>query len=194
MNFKQFGVLLSISTVLGMNVIATKALAQDPPSIQFGKAIGSGGCTIGDQLTGSDGRTLSIFLDNMVAKDGGRQKCLLRVNTTIPSGFHVQDVQVLYQGSTEVPQGKTSLSRSYIFAGGGLGVSKATPTTSEFTSSNPLFQAQDDLTVASASCGGEGQLGMNLVAKSSTGTSIILDSIDVNAGDVKLHIDIAPCS
>ncbi|MHC5723890.1 MAG: hypothetical protein ACYTXY_06945 [Nostoc sp.] len=72
MNFKQFGVLLSISTVLGMNVIATKALAQDPPSIQFEKAIGSGGCTIGNQLPGSDGRTLSIFLDNMVAKDGGR--------------------------------------------------------------------------------------------------------------------------
>ena len=53
MNFKQFCVFLSISTVLGMNVIATKALAQDPPSIQFGKAIASGGCSIEDQLAGS---------------------------------------------------------------------------------------------------------------------------------------------
>ncbi|MCC5641664.1 DUF4360 domain-containing protein [Nostoc sp. CHAB 5824] len=193
MNFKQVSALLCVSTVLSMNVIASKALAQEQPSIQFGKAIGAGGCTVGDQLPGSDGRTLSIFLDNMVAKNGKRQRCILRVNTTIPSGFHVQDVQILYQGSTEVPQGKTSLSRSYIFNGGAFGQPTATPTTSEFTSTNPLFQAQDNLTVASASCGGEGQLGMNMVAQSSSGTSIVIDSVDLNAGDVKLHIDIAPC-
>ncbi|MGV0101866.1 hypothetical protein NSTCB13_00352 [Nostoc sp. DSM 114160] len=39
MNFKQFGVLLSISTILGLNAIATKVLA-DEPSITFGDAIG----------------------------------------------------------------------------------------------------------------------------------------------------------
>ncbi|MBN3909250.1 MAG: DUF4360 domain-containing protein [Nostoc sp. NMS1] len=194
MNFKQVSALLCVSTVLSMNVIASKALAQEQPSIQFLKAIGSGGCAIGDQLTGSDGRTLSIFLDNMIAENGKRQKCLLRVDTIIPSGFHVQDVQILYQGSTEVPKGKTSLARSYIFAGGVLGVAKAKPAPSEFTSSNPLFQTQDDLTVASASCtGGQGQLGINIIAQSSAGTSIVLDSVDANIGDVKLHIDIAPC-
>ena len=193
MNFKQLSALLCVSTVLSMNVIASKALAQEQPSIQFGKAIASGGCTIDDQLPGTDGRTLSIFLDNMIAKNGNRQRCLLRVNTTIPSGFHVQDVQILYQGGTEVPQGKTSLSRSYIFAGGALGLPTAPPKTTEFTSSNPLFQAQDNLTVASASCGGEGKLGMNLIAVSEAGTSIIIDSVDLNAGDVKLHIELAPC-
>jgi Domain of unknown function (DUF4360) len=195
MNFKQFGVLLSISTVLGANLIATKALAQEQPSIQFGQAIGSGGCIVEDQLAGSDGRTLSIILDKMSARNGKRQRCILRVDTTIPSGFHVQDVQILYQGSTEVRSGSrgTSLSRSYIFTGGALGVARATPTTTQFTSDNPLFQAQDDLTVASASCGGQGQLGMNLVAQSSQGSFIVVDTADLNAGDVKLHINLTPC-
>ncbi|MGJ5629513.1 DUF4360 domain-containing protein [Nostoc sp. CALU 1950] len=193
MNFKQFGVLLSISTVLGTNLIATKVLAQDPPSIQFGNAIGSGGCIVEDQLVGSDGRTLSIILDKMSARNGKRQRCILRVDTAIPSGFHVQDVQILYQGSTEISQGKTSLSRSYIFTGGALGVAKATPTTTQFTSSNPLFQAQDNLTVASASCGGQGQLGINMIAQSSQGSFIVVDTADLNAGDVKLHIQLAPC-
>ncbi|MEH1939947.1 MAG: DUF4360 domain-containing protein [Nostoc sp.] len=178
-----------------MNVIVSKALAQEAPSIQFGNAIGSGGCSIEDQLAGSDGRTLSIILKDMSAKNGKRQRCLLRVDTIIPSGFHVQDVQILYQGSTEVSSGSggANLSRSYIFTGGALGVSKATPTTTKFTSSEPLFQAQDNLTVASASCGGQGQLGINMIAQSSPGSFIVVDTADINAGDVKLHIDIAPC-
>ena len=194
MNFKQFGVLLSVSAVVGMNVVATKALAQEA-SIQFGQAIGAGGCTVADQLVGTDGRTLSVFFDNMHSENGSRQRCLLRVNTTIPSGLHVQNVKILYQGSTEVSPGSngTSLSRSYIFNGGGLGQPKAKPAITKFTSSNALYQVEDPITVASASCGGEGQLGINMIAQSSPGTSIIVDTADFNAGKVELHFDLASC-
>ncbi|MEO0014541.1 MAG: hypothetical protein RLZZ535_2930 [Cyanobacteriota bacterium] len=193
MTLKQLGVLLSISTAIGINIIPTKALAQEP-SIQFSEAISQGSCTIENQLASDDGRTLAIAFKDFKSANGQRNKCILRINTTIPSGFHVQDVQVLYQGSAEVASGgNTSLNRSYTFAGGALGVAKAPPKITKFTESNPLFQEQDDLTVASASCGGTGQLGMNMLAGSSQGSTIYVDTADVNAGDVRLHIDIVPC-
>jgi hypothetical protein len=193
MNFKQVGVLLSLSTLIGINLNITKVSAQEP-SIEFGKAISQGSCTIENQLVGEDGRTLAIAFKDFKSAKAKRNKCVLRVNTTIPSGFHVQEVQVLYQGSAEVPSGENaSLSRSYTFTGGALGVAKAEPKTTKFTSSNPLFQEQDDLTVASASCGGQGQLGMNMVANSSAKSSIFVDTADLNAGDVKLHINIRRC-
>lgn len=201
MNFKQFGVLLSISTILGMNVIATKALAetppsQKPPSITFRNAIASGGCIVTDQLLGSDGRSLSLLLDKFKASEGGRQKCILRIDTIIPSGFQVQDVQVLYQGSVGVnSQSKgVTLTRSYIFNGGALGgIVSARPITTVFKSSDLLFQEQDDILVASASCGGQGQLGANVIAQSSSGSSIFVDSADFSAGDVIFRIDLSPC-
>jgi hypothetical protein len=193
MNFKYFGVLLSVSAVLGTNFIPTKALTQKP-SIKFGKAIASGRCNVGDQLVGSD-RTLSIFFDNMQAKNGRRQVCNIRVNTTIPSGFYVQDMWILYQGSTEVPpgSGSTSLSRSYIFSGGALGTAKAKPAITKFTSTNELFQVEDPITVASASCGGEGVFGINMILQSSPGTSIVVGSPDLAGRDVEIHVDLAPC-
>ena len=202
MNFKQFGVLLSISTILGMNVIVTKALAETPPipkppSITFRNAIASGGCIVTDQLLGSDGRTLSLLLDNFKASEGGRQKCILRIDTIIPSGFQVQNVQVLYQGSVGVnsPQSKgVTLSRSYIFNGGALGgIVSARPITTVFKSSDLLFQEQDDILVASASCGGQGQLGANVIAQSSPKSSIVVDSADFSAGNVIFRIDLSPC-
>jgi hypothetical protein len=195
MNLKQFGVLLSVSTIVGINMIANKALAQRSPSILFGRAVGSGGCIVQDQLVGSNGRTLSLFLNNMSASNGQRQRCILRVDTIIPSGFNVQNVQVLYQGSTDVGLGSrgTSLSRSYIFTGGALGIASAPPKTTQFVASNPLFQEQDDLIVASASCGGQGQLGINLIAQSSLGSFIVVDSADLNAGSVIFRIDLRPC-
>jgi len=201
MNFKQLSVLLSVSTVIGTNVVATKALAQpEEPSIQFGQAIAAPGCVIADQLVGEDGRTLSILFDNFEAKEGKRKPCNIRVNTTIPAGFHVQDVQILYQGSTQVPAGKgsTSLSRSYIFnnGNGSLGIVKLSPAITRFTSTNELFQEEDTLTVPSSarSCGGQGQLGVNMVAQSSKGTSIIVDTADFNAGEVRFRFDVAPCT
>jgi hypothetical protein len=190
MNFKKVGVLLSVSTMLGMNIISSKALAQEP-SIKFGQAFGQGNCTIADQLTGEDGRTLSIALDNFSAGNGvPRTKCIIRVDTTIPSGFHVQNLQILYQGSTS---GSTTLSRSYIFNSGAIGLGKLPPKVTKFTSSNPLFQEQDDFTAVSASCGGTGQFGMNMVATATNGASIIIDTADVRAGDVKFHFDLVQC-
>ncbi|MEH2174578.1 DUF4360 domain-containing protein [Nostoc sp.] len=197
MNFKQFGVLLSISTILGLNAIATKVLA-DEPSITFGDAIGSGGCKVADQLVGEDGRTLSLILDNFNAFNGQRQKCILRVQTFIPSGFIIQDVQVLYQGTTDIDRGSkgTSLNRSYSFSGGALGQAVARPKTTNFTSSK-AFAEQDEITVLAAtglcSGGGQGLLGINLTAQSSRGSSIFVDTADLNAGDVKLFFDLKRC-
>ncbi|MEH2078598.1 MAG: DUF4360 domain-containing protein [Nostoc sp.] len=198
MNIKIFGVLLSISTIFGVNVIATKTLADVSPSITFRKAIASGGgCIVTDQLLGSDGRSLSLLLDKFNAKEGARQRCILRIDTIIPSGFIVQNVEILYQGSVDVKSLSkgTTLSRSYIFNGGALGgITSARPIVTQFKSSDPLFQEQDDIFVASASCGGQGQLGINLIAQSTSGSSIFVDSADLSAGDVLLRIDLAPCS
>ncbi|MEH2354213.1 DUF4360 domain-containing protein [Nostoc sp.] len=185
MNFKQFGVLLSISTILGLNVIATKVLAEEP-SITFGDAIGSGGCKVDDQLPGEDGRSLSIVLDNFSAFSGDRKRCILRVQTFIPSGFIVQEVQVLYQGNTDINSKSkgTSLSRTYSFSGGALGQAVARPQTTKFTSSK-AFAEQDEITVLAAtglcSGGGQGQLGINIVAQSSSGSSIFVDTADITA-------------
>jgi Domain of unknown function (DUF4360) len=197
MNFKQFGVLLSLSTILGLNVIGAKVLA-DEPSITFGDAIGSGGCKIEDQLVGEDGRTLSLILDNFSAFSGARKRCILRVQTFIPSGFIIQNVQVLYLGNTDVNRGSrgTSLSRTYSFSGGAFGQAVAPPQTTKFTTTK-AFAEQDEITVLAASglCsgGGQGQLGINLVAQSSSGSSIFVDTADINAGDVLLSFDLKRC-
>ena len=158
MNFQKFGVLLSLSTLVGISLTTSKALSQqhhasnqEEPSIQFGEAISQGRCTIAEQLAGEDGRTLSLALDGFTSEYGKRERCILRINTTIPGGFHVQDVDVLYQGSAEVPDGaNATLSRSYIFNGGAFGQVKVPPQSTKFTESNPLFQEQDNLTAASA--------------------------------------------
>ncbi|MEH2213953.1 DUF4360 domain-containing protein [Nostoc sp.] len=198
MNFKQFGVLLSLSTILGMNVLTTKVLAGDSPSITFGDALGSGGCSVADQLPGDDGRSLSIVLDNFSAFNGQRQKCILRVQTFIPSGFIVQDVQVLYQGTTDIDSKSkgTSLSRTYSFSGGALGQAVAPPKTTKFTSSK-AFAEQDEITVLAAtglcSGGGQGLLGINMIAQSSRASSIFVDTADINAGDVRLYFDLRRC-
>ncbi|MEH2088734.1 DUF4360 domain-containing protein [Nostoc sp.] len=198
MNFKQFGLLLSLTTILGMNVITTKVLAGDLPSITFGDALGSGGCSVADQLPGEDGRSLSIVLDNFSAFNGQRQKCILRVQTFIPSGFIVQDVQVLYQGTTDIDRGSrgTSLSRTYSFSGGALGQAVAPPKTTKFTSSK-AFAEQDNITVLAAtglcSGGGQGLLGINMVGQSARGSSIFVDTADLNAGDVRLYFDLKRC-
>ncbi|MEH2124854.1 DUF4360 domain-containing protein [Nostoc sp.] len=197
MNFKQFGVLLSISTILGLNVITTKVLA-DEPSITFGEALGSGGCIVDDQLAGEDGRTLSLVLDNFSAFSGARKRCILRVQTFIPSGFIVQNVQVLYQGTTDIDSKSkgTSLNRTYSFSGGAFGQAVAPPKTTKFTSSK-AFAEQDEITVLAASglCsgGGQGLLGINLIAQSSSGSSIFVDTADINAGDVILSFDLKRC-
>jgi hypothetical protein len=180
MKFKQLGVLLSLSTIVAINLIANKVLAQEP-SITFGEAITSGGCRVVDQLVGTNGKSLLILSDNMKASNGERQRCLLRVSTTIPAGFFVQDAQVLYQGSVEVlPLSRgVSLSRSYSLVGS-LGIVTATPITTQFTASDPLFLEKDDLTVLSASCGARGDFGLNMIAQSQPGASINFDIVYVS--------------
>ncbi|MDZ8257321.1 MAG: DUF4360 domain-containing protein [Nostoc sp. ChiQUE01b] len=169
-------------------MIATKVLAVDEPSITFGAALVSGGCSV---APGEDGRSLSIVLDNFSAFNGQRQKCILRVQAFIPSGFIIQDVQVLYQGTTEVNRGSkgTSLSRTYSFSGGALGQVVAPPKTTKFTSSK-AFAEQDKITVLAASglcSGGQGILGINLIAQSSRGSSIFVDTAD------RLYFDLKRC-
>lgn len=196
MNFKQFGVLLSISTIFGMNLIANKALAQESPSITFRKAIAVGGCSIAAQEVGEDGRTLSLILDKFSAFNGQRNRCIIRINTIIPSGFNIQELNVLYQGSVEVGAKSEGpdFSRSYTFSAGNLGQVVATPQKTKFKEDDPLFQVQDNLDVISASCGGQGQLGLNLIEQSYPGSNIIVDTTDVNAGKVILSLDLIPCS
>ena len=185
MNFKQFGVLLSISTIFGMNVIATKALAQNLLSISFG-AITTVGCSVANQPTGSVRRTLPITLDNISASEGQRQRCILRAQTFIPSGFFVKDIQILYKGSATVSSMSkgASSSRTYSFSGGAVGIANATPRITRFTSNNPRFREKENITVSSASCGGQGQLGINIIAQSSPGSSIDISKIVIFSGNL----------
>ncbi|MEH2352746.1 hypothetical protein [Nostoc sp.] len=186
MNFKQFGVLLSISTIFGMNVIVTKTLAQDLPSISFG-AITTVGCSVANQPTGSVRTTLPITLDNISASEGQRQRCILRAETFIPSGFFVKDIQILYEASAKVSSMSkgASLSRTYSFSGGAVGQAISLPKTTNFTSNGSNeFAEQDDITVLSASCGGQGQLGINIIAQSSPGSSIDISKIVILSGNL----------
>ncbi|QFS45873.1 DUF4360 domain-containing protein [Nostoc sphaeroides] len=194
MNFKQFGALLSISTILGMNVVASKALAQQAPSILFGPATASGGgCTIDTQTSLNDGRTLSIVLNNMSAINGQRQRCILRVEANIPSGFRAQELQVQYQGDTVVNSGSkgTSFSRSFSILGA-LGILTTTPISTSFTSDTVINEV-DRYSLLSASCGGQGVVSMNLIARSSVGSEIVLDTGDINAGNVRFSFPIIRC-
>ena len=200
MSYKKLGILLSLSVLLGISLSGTKAFTQESdteePSIQFGEAASVGSCSIGDQLTGEDGRTISIGLNDFQAENGGRTKCVLRINTTIPGGFHVQNVDVLYQGEAIIdqPGKKATFSRSYSFSGGAFGQVAAPPKTTNFAESNPLFQEQDNLTAASVSaCGGTGQLGINMVARASKQAALYIDSADLNASKVELHFDLVSC-
>jgi hypothetical protein len=77
MNIRKFGLLLSVSTLIGVNIGTTKALTQtatpptQEPSIQFGKALFQGTCTIENQLAGEDGRTLAIAFGKFQSENGG---------------------------------------------------------------------------------------------------------------------------
>ena len=184
MNFKKFGVLLSISTIFGMNVITTKTLAEDLPSITFG-AITTVGCSVTNTLPGSVPSTLPIALDQISASEGQRQRCILRAQTFIPSGFFVEDIQILYQGSATVsPMSEgASLSRTYSFSGGAVGQAISPIKTTNFTSNGSNgFAEQDGITVLSTSCGGQGLLGINIIAQSSLGSSIDISKIVILSG------------
>lgn len=184
MKFKHFGVLLSVFTLISINVSSAKVLAQEP-RIEFGEAISLGSCTFAEPFVGEDGTTYAIALDGFASENGKRERCILRINTTIPQGFYV-DLQVFYQGSTEVPAGENAtLSRSYTFAGGAIGIAEAAPKTTQFTTSKGLFQERDKFIVGS--CGGQGQLGMNIIASSSSKALLVVD-------DLKIHVDLVPCS
>ena len=202
MNFKYFGIkylgiLLFISTVLGINLFATKALTKQSqkPSIQYKKAFGWNGCKVENQLAGQDGRTLAIVLDNMSVADNQRKLCFIAVPTTIPGNYLMQDVQILYQGTTENPGGaKTLLRRKYKFVNKSRKRINTKWVASLFKTSNPLFQEQDDVAIIPKSCGWQGWLIIGIDARASRTTSLIVDTADLNAGDVKIDIDTTPCS
>ncbi len=197
MSFKYFRSFLLIFTVLGINLIATKALTKQPqkPSIQYKKAFSWNGCKVGGQLAGENGRTLAIVLDNMSVADKERKRCFIAVPTTIPGNYLMQDVQILYQGTTENPGGaKTLLRRKYKFVSKSRKRINTEWVASRFKSSNPLFQEQDEVAVIPKSCGWQGWLIIGIEARASRTTSLIVDTADLNAGDVKIDIDTTPCS
>ena len=224
MNFKCFetkylGILLFIAIILGINLNATKALTQQPqfpsiqskipfdwknlisgkkakfPSIQYKKAFSWNGCKVDNQLAGQDGRTLAIVLDNMNVVGNQRKLCFIAVPTTIPGNYLMQDVQILYQGTTENPGGaKTLLRRKYTFVSKSRKKIKLEWIASKFKTSNPLFQEQDDVAVIPKSCKWQGWLIIGIEARASRTSSLIVDTADLNAGDVKIDIDTTPCS
>ena len=197
MNFRYFGAFLSLSTVLGISLVATQAWTKQPqqPSIKFKKAYSWDGCKVGGQLTGEDGRTLAIVLDDMNVADKERKVCYIAVPTALPGNYLMQDVQVLYQGTTENPQGaKTLLRRMYIFKSESGKKIKTQWVSKRFKSSNLLFQEQDKVSVIPKSCSWQGLLVIVIEARASPKTSLIVDTADLNAGDVKIDIDTTPCS
>ena len=138
MNSKHLKNFLLIFTVLGINLISTKALTEQielsnlqikrpqnwktiirnrkrrRPSIKFKQSFSWNGCQIGGQLAGSDGRTLAIILDNMSVEDRERKFCFLAIPTTLPENQTMQDVQILYQGTTENPGKARTLADGHI--------------------------------------------------------------------------------
>jgi len=219
MNSKYFKSFLLIFTVLGINLIPAEALTKPLEvaniqskrpanwenlirsrrkrisSIEFKKAFSWNGCQIGGQLAGADGRTLAIILDNMSVADRERKVCFMAIPTTLPENQIMQDIQVLYQGTTENPgKAKTSLRRKYSFVSKSQRKIKLDWIESKFESSIPLFQEQDAISVMPKSCGWGGWLIIGIDARASHQASLIVDTADINAGDVKVDIETTPCS
>lgn len=212
-------VLIVVFVTLGINLAATKALTQQGellnlqtkkpynwknllnrkkypiPSIRFKKAFSWNGCKIGGQLAGGNGRTLSIVLDDMSVADNERKTCFLAIPTALPGNLLMQNVQVLYQGTTENPGGaKTLLRRKYTFVSQSRKKIKLDWVASKFESSELIFQKQDTVTVLPKSCGWQGWLIVGIETRASPQTSLIVDTADLNAGDVKIDINTNSCS
>ena len=224
MNFKYLRSFLLIFTVLGINLISVEARTQQPEisgvktieakkpinrknrsrrrkkknrraSIKFERAFSWNGCQIEGQLAGVDGRTLAIILDNMSVKNKERKFCFMAIPTALPDNQVMQDVQVLYQGTTENPEkAKTLLRRKYTFVSKSQKKIKLDWIESKFKSSIPLFQEQDEVSINPDSCGWDGWLVIRIETRASRKASLIVDTADINAGDIKIDIDTTSCS
>ena len=219
MNYKYLKSFLLIFIAIGINFIPAEALTEQleasniqakrpqnrkntirnrkrrRPSIRFKQAFSWNGCQIGGQLAGADGRTLAVILDNMSVTDRERKVCFLAIPTTLPENQTMQDVQILYQGTTENPgKSRTSLRRKYSFVSESQRKIKLDWVESKFRSSVPLFQEQDEISIMPKSCGWGGWLVIGIEARASRQASLIVDTADVNAGDVRVDIETTPCS
>ncbi|MEH1918538.1 hypothetical protein [Nostoc sp.] len=94
---------------------------------------------------------------------------------------------ILYQGSATVSSMSkgASLNRTYSFSGGALGQDISPIKTTNFTSNGSNgFAEQDGITVLSTSCGGQGLLGINIIAQSSLESSIDISKIVISSGEL----------
>jgi hypothetical protein len=173
---KTVSSVISLLVLAGANFIPVVARAE---SITFGPAITSGGgCRPGQQVISPDGRTISILLENFVAENGRRATCNLRIPTEVPAGFLIQTVDVTYQGFRDIqPRGFGFLKSTY-----SVGAQTAPGLNLNFTPGTDIFIGKAPFkVVAFSQCGLNSNIGINMNAYASRGSTVMLDSVDMEA-------------
>jgi hypothetical protein len=174
---------ISLFVLAGVNLFP---VAAQVPSITFGPAIASGsGCRPSQQVISPDGRTISILLENFEAKNGKRSNCVLRVPTAVPAGFLIQNVDVTYQGFRDIKRG----GRGFLKSTYSVGAQTAPGVNANFTSGTDIFTETAPFQVGAFSqCGFNSNIGVNMTAYASPNSTVILDSVDMQARDPELYM------
>ncbi len=180
---------ISLIVWIGINLLPMKVLAQ---SITFSKAVTSGsGCRPSKQIISPDGKSVSILLEKFVAENGKRTLCNLKIQANIPSGFHLQQIDVTYQGFRDIKEGETGFFKSSY-----LGSSTTGGVEANFSSGTDIFILQSPFLIESKtrSCKGtKTNIGINMTAFASKNSQVALDSVDLEAGKIILSFKLVPC-
>ena len=99
-----------------------------------------------------------------------------------------------FEPLVSVSQARTSLRRKYSFVSKSQRKIKLDWVESKFKSSIPLFQEQDEISIMPKSCGWSGWLVIRIEARASRQASLIVDTADINAGDIQVDIETTSCS
>ena len=168
------------------NIIAKR----QPDSIKFGYAVTSGGgCRPNDQVISPSGTSISILFENFVS-EGRYQKCNLRVPVRVPSGYFIQDIKVTYQGFKDIKRGGMGFFKSTYSVGADVirGANRY------FRPGADTYIIRKPFTVAAFSrCGFDANIGVNMTAYARRGSMVALDTVDFEAGKVRLDFKIARC-
>jgi hypothetical protein len=159
-------------------------------SITFGYAVTSGGgCRPNDQVISPNGTSLSILFENFVS-EGRYEKCNLRIPVTVPDGFFIQDIDVTYQGFKDIkPGGRGFFKSTY-----SVGADVIRGANENFGPGADTYVIRKPFTIAAFSrCGFDSNIGVNMTAYASNGSMVALDTVDFQAGEVRLDFKIARC-
>ena len=175
--------------VTGVNFLSVNAQEE---SITFTRAKTSGsGCRNKKQIISSDRKTVSILFENFIANKGKKVFCNLKLRADIPSGFYIQEVNVLYQGFYNIQKGGRGFFRST-----NIGSNTAGGVNIKMKKGTDIFIAQAPFTVKriKRTCKrAKTNITIKMIAFASKDSEVSLDSVDLETGKVIFKFNLLPC-